>query len=247
MTSLFSQRALASRKLEHWIQVYRDQPELFRLFEKAEDPEGLSANRLAALAAMGGKRVLEIGCGTGWLTRHIAALAGSYHAVEPSASLLNEAGDLHPAQVLQATGQHLPFADGFFDRIVMSWVLLDLRPSVRRSVLRECERVLKPQVPTHPDPNAGIWLIENGAGGEFQSLRDLVDTQGHGEVTPLIEQHGFVPVESVSTHLCFQSEQEAALVLGAILGSRAALTLDREPRALLGMDLSILFRPAATS
>lgn len=241
MANPIRQRILETRKLERWVQVYREQPELFRLFEKAEDPDGCAARRLAHLAELDGKRVLEIGCGTGWLTRHVAPLAAHYQAVEPSAFMLAEAGDLHPAHTVQATGQELPFADGTFDRIIMSWVLLDLRPSVRAQVLGECSRVLKPNT---VDPRAGIWLIENGATGEFQALRDLLDPEGYGEVAPLIEEHGFSQVETVATQICFQSEQEAAQVLGAILGSRAADQLEKQPRANLGMDLSILFRPS---
>ncbi len=244
MASPFAQRIQAARELECWTQIYRERPELFRLFEQAEDPEGLAAKRLAQLAGLQGKRVLEIGCGTGWLTRHIAPLAGSYHAVEPSGSILTEASDLRPAHVLQATGQQLPFPDAAFDRIFMSWVLLDLRPSIRSLVLLECERVLKPQCMTLVDAGRGIWLIENGASGEFQALRDLVDVEGYGEVVPLIDDHGFTQVETVSTQLRFQSEAEATLVLGTILGSRVDAILQTNPRVHLNLDLSILFRPA---
>ncbi|MCP5021220.1 MAG: class I SAM-dependent methyltransferase [bacterium] len=243
MAQSFSLRIQEARKFERWMCVYREQPGLFRLFEKAEDPEGLAAQRLAHLAELEGKRVLEIGCGTGWLTRRVASLAAHYKAVEPSAFMLAEAGDLHPAHALRASGQELPFADGSFDRIVMSWVLLDLRPSVRALVLEECLRVLKPN---SADRGAGIWLIENAATGEFQALRGLLDPGGHGELAPLIEEFGFSPVEMVATQIRFQGEREAAQVLGAILGSRVADHLQRQPRVDLGMDLSILFRPNAS-
>ncbi|MDF1836979.1 MAG: class I SAM-dependent methyltransferase [Planctomycetota bacterium] len=239
MARSFTERAKAARQLERWTQVYRDQPELFRSFERAEDPQGLAAQVLAQRSELGGKRVLEIGCGTGWLTRHVAPQAGLHVAVEPSAEMLGNGGDLSPAHVLRARGERLRFQDGSFDRIVMSWVLLDLRPPVRNRLLQECERLLPPQAQRS---GPAIWVIENAGTGEFQALRDLVDGEGHGEVTPLVEQHGFTPVETVPTWMRFPDEAEARLVLGTILGVEAAARLDAQPRASLELDLCVLAR-----
>ncbi|MBL4770576.1 MAG: class I SAM-dependent methyltransferase [Planctomycetes bacterium] len=240
----FSERAQETRQLERWNQVYRSQPELFRLFERAEDAEGLAAHALAKRAGLAGQRVLEIGCGTGWLTRHIAGLAEEYVAVEPSPEMLAQAGDLTPAHVLRARGERLPFAADSFDRVVMSWVLLDLRPAMREQVLAECDRVLKyasnSDYPTGKTP--GIWLVENAASGDFQALRNLLDEEGHGEAAPLIFEHGFTQVTTVPTRMQFQSTEEARRVLSAILGTQAEQRLAAAPRASFGLDLGLFFR-----
>lgn len=237
MARSFSDRARAARKLEAWTRVYRDQPEIFRCFERAEDPRGLAARALADRAGLRGQRVLEIGCGTGWLTRHVARSADLYVALEPSAEMLEKGGDLAPAHALRARGERLPFADGTFDRVVMSWVLLDLRPAIRTRLLQECERILRPGGAT-----PRIWVIENAGTGEFQELRDLVDDEGLGEVTPLVRDHGFTPTETVHATMEFRDESEARRVLGAILGAEAAARLDANPRASLGLDLCLLAR-----
>ncbi|MFT5200242.1 MAG: ubiquinone/menaquinone biosynthesis C-methylase UbiE [Planctomycetota bacterium] len=240
MARTFTERALETRKLERWTQVYRDKPDLFRRFERAEDPEGRAAVALAELSALAGQRVLEIGCGTGWLTRHIAESAGTYVAVEPKSEMLDHAGDLSPAHVLRARGEFLPFPAGCFDRIVMSWVLLDLRPKVRERLLAECERVLDPQSSGPGKP--GIWVVENANSGDFQALRNMVDDEGLGELSPLVEQHGFVPVKTVATTLRFENEAEALRVLSAILGSQVAAQLQADPRGQMGLDLCVLAR-----
>src|SRR5262245_38540235 len=78
---------------------------------------------LAAIAP--GRRVLEVGCGTGVDTRAMAALVapgGSVLGVDPSEALLTEARRRTPenleARFEQAFGEKLPFKAGSFDRAV---------------------------------------------------------------------------------------------------------------------------------
>ena len=58
---------------EHWPTIYRESPEIFAAFCRAEDPAGLILARLLAHADLKGSAVLEMGCGTGRYTRQIAA------------------------------------------------------------------------------------------------------------------------------------------------------------------------------
>ncbi|MDE0895340.1 MAG: class I SAM-dependent methyltransferase [Planctomycetota bacterium] len=245
MNESIESRLLRARNNERWPTVYREAPEIFRAFERAEDPEGLAAKRLAELAGVRGKRVLEIGCGTGWLTRVVAPLAERHIAVEPELGMLRRAEDLGAANVLRARGEQLPVASRGFDRIVMSWVLLDLRPSVRSAVLAECDRVIRVAADTSSgavSAKVGTWVIENAAMGEFQELRGIEDTEGPGEVRPLIDECGFEVVETVETELRFADAAEAELVLGAILGDEARAKLQRRPTSVVPLHLAILFR-----
>jgi hypothetical protein len=79
--------------------------------------------------------------------------------------------------------------------------------------------------------------------GEFQELRGIEDTEGPGEVRPLIDECGFEVVETVETELRFADAAEAELVLGAILGDDARAKLQRRPTSVVPLHLAILFRP----
>ena len=189
-----AERLQEARKAERWTQVYRDSPDTFRAFEAAEDPDGFAAQRLVQLAQLQGKRVLEIGSGTGWLTRYVDAAAGLHVAIEPEAAMIASAEHFGGAQILRARGERMPFAPASFDAAVMSWVLLDLRPALRTRVLQECDRVLSPRSARKSDAPSqlgaptfrpGTWVIENAGTGEFQELRGIEDPGGLGEVAPL--------------------------------------------------------------
>ena len=234
--STFQERLAAARERERWVQVYREAPEVFRAFEDAEDPGGLAAERLRELADTDGRRVLELGCGTGWLTRRLAPDAARYLAVDASASMLElhrACGEAAGARLLHARAERLPLADGSVDRVVASWVLLDLRPALRRAAHTEALRVLA--------PGGELWVVENHGTGDFQRLRGLEDPGGLGEARPLEDDLGLELREVVPTELRFPDAPTAARVLGAILGVSVGAELERSPRARMGLDVA-LFR-----
>jgi ubiquinone/menaquinone biosynthesis C-methylase UbiE len=76
-----------------------------------------------------GKRVLEIGCGDGRLTRQYAALAESVVAIEPEAELIRDARRLAAEAKIAnvsfrvGSAERVRFGGGAFDIALFSWSL----------------------------------------------------------------------------------------------------------------------------
>jgi ubiquinone/menaquinone biosynthesis C-methylase UbiE len=99
---------------------------------------------LVAAADVRGRRVLDVGCGTGRLASALDERAGSrVWGVDPSPEMLAEARATAPRSVgfKRGSAESLPFRDEWFDRVVMRLVihLVD-----REQAFREVRRVLAP-------------------------------------------------------------------------------------------------------
>jgi arsenite methyltransferase len=95
-----------------------------------------------------GSRVLDVGCGTGVLTRVLARWPGvaSVTGVDPATSLLSKARELARdfSNVIfhEADGRSLPFEDAAFDVVVSDSTLSHVSDPKR--ALSEAFRVLRP-------------------------------------------------------------------------------------------------------
>ena len=109
--------------------------------------------RLTAEFIEPGMRVLEIGCGTGVLTRRMTGKGANVTAIDVSPDMLAEAErqldskDLAGSVVFKRMdaaliGERLPTAG--FDRIAASLIFSELPPDERRHVLLSCRRLLAP-------------------------------------------------------------------------------------------------------
>lgn len=93
------------------------------------DPEGLEVLALdAMLPNLVGRRVLEVGCGDGRLTRRYARRAGWVHAIDPDpSSIAALVADPPEGNVTaRAAGfldDNLDLPEPVFDAIIFSWSL----------------------------------------------------------------------------------------------------------------------------
>ncbi len=92
-------------------------------------PEGMEVRIIRRFIELKDKRILELGCGDGRLTRQYAPLASSVVAVEPDPARVAEAQRLaaaeHHANVSFRVGmaERLGFRDGPFEVALFSWSL----------------------------------------------------------------------------------------------------------------------------
>jgi ubiquinone/menaquinone biosynthesis C-methylase UbiE len=97
------------------------------------------ARLFAVIQALPPGRVLDVACGTGFLTRH---LRGEVTGIDQSATMLEIARGRCPgATLLQADALALPFADKSFDRVFTGHFYGHLRASDREQFLSEARRL----------------------------------------------------------------------------------------------------------
>ncbi len=98
-----------------------------------------------------GQRVLDLGCGTGTLTLLIKGAYPHAHVAgfdgDPKILSLAEAKAARAGLEIDwkhGLAQELPYADGYFDRVLSSLMLHHLSSETKRAALREVLRVLRP-------------------------------------------------------------------------------------------------------
>ncbi|MEW9530150.1 class I SAM-dependent methyltransferase [Microbispora sp. NPDC049125] len=106
--------------------------------------------RLAAMSgARPGDRVLDVGCGTGYLSQILAPVvgaAGQVTGVDPSVPMIDYARRRAPGNCsyMVGEGQALDLPDASFDVVVTSLAVHHVPSAERGAALREMFRVLRP-------------------------------------------------------------------------------------------------------
>jgi ubiquinone/menaquinone biosynthesis C-methylase UbiE len=149
---------------------------------------------LVAAEDLGGRRTLDIGCGTGTLAVELAERGGKVWGVDSSPEMLAEAQAKETrARFKEGAAEALPFKDGWFERVVMR---LSLHHLDRPRALAEAGRVLAPGrriviATFDPDQFDAYWLSEL-----FPSIAEIDGARFPGAMTLTaeLEDAGFVGV-----------------------------------------------------
>ena len=94
---------------------------------------------VGTLRRLPARRTLDVACGTGFLTRH---LAGDLTCLDQSAAMLEITGERVPhAELVESEAIPLPFADGAFERVFTGHFYGHLEEADRLAFLGEARRV----------------------------------------------------------------------------------------------------------
>ncbi len=156
---------------------------------------------IGVVRALPPARVLDVACGTGFLTQH---LRGQLVALDQSPRMVEIAAARMPhARVLQGDVAPLPFGDGEFDRVFTSHFLHHLSPNQRAAFIADARRVARELVVVEDvrraDAPAEVWHERVGSDGSHHHMHrhsftaaELISELGAGQV--LHEGRWFVVV-----------------------------------------------------
>jgi SAM-dependent methyltransferase len=100
-------------------------------------------NLIRRYAPLEGRRVLDIGCGLGAYVANFRRFTDEAYGMDVDAPRLREGRRRGIDKLVLAAAEHLPFADGTFDVIVLNEVIEHVDDD--RATLREACRVLRPE------------------------------------------------------------------------------------------------------
>ncbi|WP_200303066.1 class I SAM-dependent methyltransferase [Streptomyces adelaidensis] len=106
-----------------------------------------AAEAVLGLVPEGTRRLLDLACGTGIVTRRFAAGRHGMRVtgIDLTHAMASRAAERLPGSVVIADGRRLPFRDGEFDAVTSVWLLHLLGGAEDvRTVVAECARVLRP-------------------------------------------------------------------------------------------------------
>jgi ubiquinone/menaquinone biosynthesis C-methylase UbiE len=211
-------------------EIYRDHADAYDRLVNAEDCDHNLLPTIEHLMPLSGVNVMEIGAGTGRITRLLMTRNVTLLGVDLSAAMLKVGRDhmqdvtMSQWALVQADGQNLPSASGWADIAIAGWVYGHFRswfaPDWQQSIGRavaEMARTVKP---------GGLQVIIETLGtGNTEPAAPNADLEEYYQW--LQNVHGFTR-QSLRTDYNFASVDEAAEVTGFFFGDEFAARVRRE-------------------
>lgn len=146
-----------------------------------EIPRSTQYGSLSGSLTLAGRRVVDVGAGSGELVRWLRDQGADVVGVECGETMMGlarAADPQHPEAYLDAVAQALPLPDGEADVVIMSNSLHHVPPDEMDAALREAHRVLR--------PGGSLYISEPVAAGPGHELVAIIDDET--EVRELAQQ-----------------------------------------------------------
>jgi ubiquinone/menaquinone biosynthesis C-methylase UbiE len=203
-------------------EIYASHAERYDELVRAEDAAGRLLPAISAILPLHGRRVVEVGAGTGRVTRLLLEAGAEVVATEPASAMLDVArarlGSHARLKLVQADAAALPVSDGWADLGIAAWVFGHFRH----------------WLPDGWRDHIGVAIDELSRTVRRGGALVIVETLGTGRTQPappnshlaeyyawLERDRGFTRAE-IRTDYAFQSVDEAARVLGFFFGEEKA-------------------------
>jgi ubiquinone/menaquinone biosynthesis C-methylase UbiE len=205
-------------------EIYAAHAEGYDELVRAEDCDGNLVPALAALCALDGATVLEVGVGTGRIARAIAGRARAIVGVDRAADMLRVARRAVRA-LCRADARALPVRGGWADVAIAGWVFGHFREWMPEGWREEVGRALG-EMRRALRPGGRLVVIETLGTGAAEAGPP---TAGLAEYYAWLEgEQGLARRAVVRTDYAFRDVDEAARVTGFFFGDGFGERVRRE-------------------
>ncbi len=199
-------------------------------YERGRPP--YPAEVVAWAVPAGARRVLDLGAGTGKLTRVLVDAGLDVVAVEPSARMREQlAGAVPEATALEGAAERIPLADGSVDAVVVAQAWHWVDPAV---AVPEVARVLRPG-----GTLSLIWNIRDHSEPRVARLDELLrrHTRGELDTAPVIGEPFGAPER---TEIRWRHRLTRAELLDMVASRSYVIVLPDDERERLLADVAAL-------
>jgi SAM-dependent methyltransferase len=210
--------------------------ELAEKYERARPsyPEGALTLLAEELELRPGRRVLDLGAGTGKLTRQLVATGADVVAVEPLASMRGAFSAALPGvAVLDGAAESIPLPDRSVDAVTVAQAFHWFD---QEGALAEIARVLRPggglAMVWNEQDESVPWVAELGAAMDKAALCPHDEETDWADVVATAGSGWFTPLRTASVH--FEQEVDVELLCERVASaSYVAVMAEGDRRALL--------------
>ena len=187
--------------------------------------------RLSGLVPVAGRKVLDIGCGSGAFLKQLLAGGADATGMEVTEETLARAaaGGIDPARLALGDGRTLPFADGSFDCACFVFSFHHVPADLQLAMLAEAARVLTPDgtlVAIEPLPSGPMSEV-------LSPIEDETEVRTRSQALLASSPSPFVLEETVHyeiarTHASHEAMMRDSVKVDAARAARVALSEVRE-------------------